>query len=288
MKRSILESATASSYCAVATRIGTLVAILLVPACGGPEAYEDIAARTEAITWTSPAGDTHDYLFFKMPAQTAIMADQICFESGAYLAAINTSAEQAFISHEIGLQQGGIWWIGYSDDFSEGLWNWEDGSPNGYVNWASGQHVNATGNEDWAAIDGSTGLWSAVDGGNSFSYVCERGTNFNVKATFDYSGTDTNYALQNYASWAVDVHWGLNVGTCGLPSAAANGDTFLRVYDQNGVEVGEDDDACGTNDLASNVSVGSNACSLNACTWYVHAGCWSSSSCSGTVALNPF
>lgn len=285
MKQSIRRSVISSSQRAFVGGMGLLVAAVFVPACGGPEGSEEIAAQTGAIVWTqSPFQLAHDYLFFTAQLQNAAAADGFCARSGGTLVAINSSAAQGFVKNEISLHGGGTWLIGYSDSATEGLWQWADGSSNGFVNWAPGQPVNATGNEDCAVMDASSGLWSAVDCGGAYTFVCERGTGLAVsQGTFTYNASNTNFDTQGYTSFAVNVTRGLIVGTCGLPNASNSGDTYLRVFDQNGVQITSNDDACGASNLGSNITIDINGCVFG-CTYVIHAGCYFNANCGGTVS----
>lgn len=101
-----------------------------------------------------------------------------------------------------------------------------------------------------------------------------------VAGSFPFSATNTNSAQQNTIDAYVWIQTGrkITVGTCGLPGSSATGDTFLRIYDSNGLPVAANDDACGG--LASNVSYTSTAY----VSYRILAGCYSNRSCGGTVA----
>jgi hypothetical protein len=101
-----------------------------------------------------------------------------------------------------------------------------------------------------------------------------------VAGSFSFSASNTNSAQQNTVDQYVWIQTGrtITVGTCGLPGSSASGDTYLRIYNSNGTQVAANDDACGG--LASNVSYTSTAY----VSYRIRAGCYSSSTCSGTVA----
>lgn len=100
-----------------------------------------------------------------------------------------------------------------------------------------------------------------------------------VAGSFPFSATNTNSAQQNTVDAYIWIQTGrkLTAGTCGLAGSSATGDTYLRIYDNNGVQVAANDDACSS--LASNVSYTSTAY----VSYRLRAGCYASGSCSGTV-----
>jgi lysyl endopeptidase len=101
-----------------------------------------------------------------------------------------------------------------------------------------------------------------------------------VAGSYSYSASNTNSAQQNTVDQYVWIQTGrkITVGTCGLTGSSASGDTYLRIFDSNGVQVAANDDACGG--LGSNLSYTSPAY----VSYRIRAGCYSSGSCSGTVA----
>ncbi|WP_163991839.1 trypsin-like serine peptidase [Pyxidicoccus caerfyrddinensis] len=96
--------------------------------------------------------------------------------------------------------------------------------------------------------------------------------------TFTFTATNTNSAQQNTTNRNVTLAAGqtLNFGTCTVPGASGTGDTYLRLY--NGTtQVVSNDDSCGVLSFASFKAT-------TAGTYQIRAGCYSSGSCSGTVA----
>jgi len=49
-------------------------------------------------------------------------------------------------------------WIGYTDEFQEGVFEWSSGETPGFENWGSGQPDDASG-ADWAVIVPGSGAW---------------------------------------------------------------------------------------------------------------------------------
>jgi len=107
--------------------------------------------------------------------------------------------------------------------------------------------------------------------------TCTGGTS---SGSFSYSATNTNSATQNTINFDIPIGAGqtLMIGTCGLPGASGSGDTFLRLFDATNMLVAFNDDACGV------LSFFTFTAAITG-TYQVRAGCFSSSSCSGTVAF---
>ena len=112
--------------------------------------------------------------------------------------------------------------------------------------------------------------------------VCTAGTcvGGTLSGSFSYSASNTNSATQNTINFDILLSAGqtLSIGTCGVPGASGSGDTFLRLFDPSNNQVAANDDACGVLSFLTFVATTTG-------TFQVRAGCFSSSSCSGTVAF---
>ena len=97
--------------------------------------------------------------------------------------------------------------------------------------------------------------------------------------SFSYSASNTNSAQQNTTNQSVYLNAGqtLRVGTCTVAGASGSGDTYLRLYGVNATQVAVNDDSCGLLSFLSYTATVSG-------TYQIRAGCYSSNSCSGTVA----
>jgi hypothetical protein len=112
--------------------------------------------------------------------------------------------------------------------------------------------------------------------------VCTAGTctGGTTGGSFFYSATNTNSATQNTVNVDIPMVAGqtLSIGTCGVPGASGSGDTLLRLFDAFNTQVAANDDSCG---LLSFFAFTATTTGV----YQVRAGCFSSNSCSGTVAF---
>jgi hypothetical protein len=114
------------------------------------------------------------------------------------------------------------------------------------------------------------------------SGVCTAGTCSGgpSSGSFSYSATNTTSATQNTVNFDIPMVAGqtLSIGTCGVAGASGSGDTFLRLFDASNNNVAANDDSCG---LLSFFTFTATTTEI----FQVRAGCFSSGSCSGTVAF---
>lgn len=224
----------------------------------------------------------HDYLFVNTP-KTWDQADSYCRTLGYTLVTINDASEGSFLHGMESSLSPERWWIGYNDRGSEGFWVWS-GSPSTYSHWGAGQPDNA-GNEDCATDNFKNGdTWNDDICTLNFPFICESNSvSSSNRGSFTYSASNTASATQNTTSRSVNLFAGqvFTVGTCGVAGASGSGDTLLRVLNPSGQQVAANDDSpsCG---LLSNLSF---VVPVSG-TYTIQAGCYSSASCSGTVAYN--
>ncbi|WP_375772481.1 serine protease [Archangium gephyra] len=99
--------------------------------------------------------------------------------------------------------------------------------------------------------------------------------------SFTYSASNTRNATRSTVDYKVMLNDGQTVqlGTCAVAGSSGSGDTFLRLVNAAGLEVGANDNACGSlSSLSYTLPVGAGG------TYTIRAGCASNRSCSGTVA----
>ncbi len=118
--------------------------------------------------------------------------------------------------------------------------------------------------------------------GGTVAWTLETGTPPPASSgSFTYSASNTNNAQQNTTNRDLPLTAGqaLSFGTCTVAGASGTGDTYLRLYNAAGQQVGGNDDAC------SQLSYGTYVVPAGAGgTYQLRAGCYGSGSCGGTVA----
>lgn len=91
-------------------------------------------------------------------AMTWAQAEAEAVALGGHLVAINDAAEQAALISQFGSAE--IFWIGLTDQVTEGTFVWSNGDPLTYTNWAGGQPDDSLG-EDFVVMNwGSPGPWN--------------------------------------------------------------------------------------------------------------------------------
>jgi hypothetical protein len=259
--------------------------------CGGepletePELELKLGTTGQAISY-----DGGDYLFVTTP-KTWNEARGACLMQGYDLVTINDSNEETFLQTQEAARGMRNVWIGYNDQSSEGLWAWAS-SYSSYTNWYPGEPNNYEGAEDCAAdrfSDPTQNIyseqWNDARCDLAFSFICERRpAPTSNRGSFIYSASNTSSATVNTSNYAVNLYAGqlFTVGTCGVPGASGNGDTYLRLFNPSGQEIAWNDDSQGSCGTLSNFSI---IVPVSG-TYVVRAGCYSSGGCSGTVAFN--
>lgn len=65
-------------------------------------------------------------------------------------------------------------WIGATDEITEGTWVFMDGYPVTWTNWGDGEPSNSDSNRDYVEVD-SLGKWRAKTSSKLSFSVCKRG-----------------------------------------------------------------------------------------------------------------
>lgn len=98
-----------------------------------------------------------DY-FVSTATQDFTQSQTLCAAAGGALAYIPDTATNTLLSAHAGTGA----YIGYTDQASEGVWQWLNGAPATFTAWAPGE-PNNSGNEDYAQLTGSS-LWNDIPG----------------------------------------------------------------------------------------------------------------------------
>ncbi|NJM62060.1 MAG: hypothetical protein HC849_20605, partial [Oscillatoriales cyanobacterium RU_3_3] len=99
-----------------------------------------------------------DRVYFLTPTATSWQnARAIAQSFGGNLVTVNNAAENSFLTSQFGSQRP---WIGLNDEAIEGQFQWVNGEPVIFTNWASGEPNNfGSAGEDFAELS-SNGRWN--------------------------------------------------------------------------------------------------------------------------------
>ncbi|XP_071142504.1 perlucin-like [Mytilus edulis] len=119
--------------------------------------------------------DSSCYFFYTAHHVTWKHATMLCQTRNTYLVAIETAAENNFIHAQV-KRLGGGYWLGGSDEFVEGQWEWASiGQPFQYTNWYPGAPDNQLHHQDCLMTKGDfhNGWWDDVDCNQVGKFICE-------------------------------------------------------------------------------------------------------------------
>lgn len=120
-------------------------------------------------------GSTYQFCPF---ADTWENAAAACDVTGYHLVEINDAGENSTIYNLISVAAPTKpWWIGFSDQATEGVWVWEGAGVSRYTNWAAKEPSNDAGSTDCAEINGYyptyKETWNDTYCDYSAYYICE-------------------------------------------------------------------------------------------------------------------
>lgn len=94
---------------------------------------------------------------------------------GTHLAEVLTPADNQIIRNLIGTSSSSLYWIGYTDQYDEGVFSWNtNGNYGGYTNWHCGEPNAFYPHEDCGAIQPSGGTWFDTPCNYNLQFVCNR------------------------------------------------------------------------------------------------------------------
>lgn len=118
------------------------------------------------------------YIYFATPSSRD-SARTTCnaLHAGSFLASVDGPGENSVIAAIIGTDA----LLGGTDELTEGVFVWDDGTPFGFTNWGVGQPDNGSTVEHCFVMLGSGGLWNdkpcapgiGPAGTGSYAFVCE-------------------------------------------------------------------------------------------------------------------
>lgn len=240
----------------------------------------------ESLQPTYAQFNGHSYSFHGTRKPWA-QARNDCAVWGADLVTIDDSAEDTWLKQQV--PSGRASFIGYNDLAQEGTWTWADGTPSGYLNWRQYEPNNSGGVEHCAVNNvppvGSIpgGGWNDIPCNEYFPYICERPSLPPTHKYLVYTATGTDSANLATKDTAIYLQAGqvLEMGTCGLPTAVATNDTYLRLLGPDGLEVAANDDDC--KGSGSKIRYRVPACGTG--NYVMRAGCFENTSCSGQMVF---
>lgn len=137
--------------------------------CNGQ--LDDDPSCPACIEMTPGGGLTFAFCFHPL---SFAEAEADCAAQGGHLASIPDQLTQNSLADAAFSISGGQWWIGLSDQATEGTFTWEDGTPLVYQNWAGGEPNDANQAEDCAHLaDWAGGQWNDIGCETASNYVCK-------------------------------------------------------------------------------------------------------------------
>ncbi|MCU0436222.1 MAG: T9SS type A sorting domain-containing protein [Bacteroidia bacterium] len=112
-------------------------------------------------------GNRHFYYFYS-GTQNWTTAQASCIAQGGHLVTIPDAATNNFLARNL---NGGASHIGFTDQVTEGNFQWVNNMPVTYTNWNAGE-PNNSGNEDFGSMN-SAGFWNDVNGSVAFNFYLE-------------------------------------------------------------------------------------------------------------------
>jgi hypothetical protein len=139
-----------------------------------PEATADVGPETLPNDCTEQFRDGRRYVFCSRTTNWSL-AQRFCIDRGLDLVVIEDEAENEFVASTIKSTSRELWWIGLTDQGSEGNFRWVGAKTPTYLNWGPEEPNNSGfGGEDCVAMLRATGKWNDL---NCFvlagGFVCE-------------------------------------------------------------------------------------------------------------------
>ncbi|NXL67535.1 CL17A protein, partial [Chordeiles acutipennis] len=138
-------------------------------------ALEETRNLSEILCTRCPAGwqqFAKTCYFFSTNNKPWLAAKDSCAGFNAHLAVIDTEQENKFLANHI--MDNRVFWLGLTDTYREGDWQWVDGRSLSLSFWNKGEPNNVGHDGEDCATIYSTGHWNDVPCSNAESWICER------------------------------------------------------------------------------------------------------------------
>ena len=89
-----------------------------------------------------------------------------------HLASVENRQEQNFMLDYVNSVKGGGFWIGFTDQQSEGLYTWTDGTSSLFTFWGRGEPNNNEGNQNCALLY-LNGAWDDTECDSQKEFMCK-------------------------------------------------------------------------------------------------------------------
>ena len=143
---------------------------------------------------------THKY-YMSEEYKTWTEARDIATDLGGYLVAVDAASENQWIRDQMesaGYQWNSVW-IGYTDQDSEGIFEWANGSQSTYENWQNGE-PNNSGGEDYTELM-SNGKWNDLPNNNTQKFIIEfSGTVSSLPTVITYTAVESNSVTSQFTT----------------------------------------------------------------------------------------
>ncbi|XP_033927888.1 CD209 antigen-like protein C isoform X2 [Melopsittacus undulatus] len=136
---------------------------------------EETRSFSRILCPTCPAGwlqFARTCYFFSSTKKSWWEAKEFCGNLNGHLATVSSEQENKFLANHI--MENRIFWLGLTDSYREGHWQWEDGSSTSISFWNTGEPNNVGEHGEDCATIFSNGRWNDVSCSNKEAWICER------------------------------------------------------------------------------------------------------------------
>merc|ERR1719397_1442150 len=192
-----------------------------------------------AIVWSECYGNSCYYKTSSKMLWTE--ANTTCEGLGVGLASVDSLEENTFLYYLCGYNND--CWIGLTDEQVEGNWEWTDGSPFDYENWASGEGKSHWSQDYVYFRKNSKGQWYDNDKNFEAYAICEK----NATVPFFYSspcdGNSCYYKTPSKMTWdeANTTCLGLGAELASVHSLEKNTYLYILCGSENSCWIGFND-----------------------------------------------